>query len=108
MNVLSIAYPFAPVGPAAVGGAEQILIDLDGAITAAGHSSFVIACESSQTTGRLLTTPAVHNQELNERVQREVRREVQAVISDALRNHAVDIVHMHGIDFWEYSVGPGV
>src|SRR4051794_32918827 len=29
VTVLSVAYPFAPVGPDAVGGAEQILSELD-------------------------------------------------------------------------------
>lgn len=35
LTVLSTAYPFAPVGPDAVGGAEQMLAQLDAALVAA-------------------------------------------------------------------------
>ena len=37
LTILSVAYPLAPVGPDAVGGAEQVLSQLDHALTAAGH-----------------------------------------------------------------------
>ena len=53
LTVLSVAYPLAPVGPDAVGGAEQILTCLDAALTRAGQQSLVIACEGSQTSGTL-------------------------------------------------------
>ena len=56
MTVLSVAFAFAPVGPKAVGGAEQILTELDGALTAAGHTSLVLACEGSQAAGTLFPT----------------------------------------------------
>lgn len=39
LRVLNVGYPFAPVGPDAVGGAEQVLADLDAALVAAGHRS---------------------------------------------------------------------
>src|ERR1700760_3969171 len=43
MLVLEVAYPFAPVGPDAVGGAEQILTALDAGLIRAGNRSVVIA-----------------------------------------------------------------
>ena len=54
LTVVSVAYPFAPVGPDAVGGAEQVLSTLDHALTAAGHRSLVVACEGSSVAGTLL------------------------------------------------------
>ena len=39
MLVVAVAYPFSPVGPDAVGGAEQILTALDDALVQAGHRS---------------------------------------------------------------------
>jgi hypothetical protein len=44
LTVLSVAYPLAPTGPHAVGGAEQVLTHLDGALTRAGQRSIVVAC----------------------------------------------------------------
>ena len=43
LTVLSVSYPLAPVGPDAVGGAEQILSALDAGLVAAGHRSIVVA-----------------------------------------------------------------
>ena len=45
LTVLNVAYPLAPVGPDAVGGAEQVLSAIDQALTEAGHRSIVVACE---------------------------------------------------------------
>ena len=42
LTVLSVGYALAPVGPDAVGGAEQILSALDRALVTAGHRSIVI------------------------------------------------------------------
>ena len=43
LTVLSVAYPLAPVGPDAVGGAEQVLSAVDGALAAAGWAHAVPA-----------------------------------------------------------------
>lgn len=58
LTVLSVAFPFAPVGPECVGGAERILSDIDEAITRSGNTSVVVACEGSQPAGRLCAVPA--------------------------------------------------
>ena len=54
LTVLSVAYPLAPVGPDAVGGAEQVLTRLDRALVEAGHRSIVVAQEGSRTAGTLV------------------------------------------------------
>ena len=56
LTVLSVGYALAPVGPDAVGGAEQVLSALDRALVAAGHSSLVVAPEGSQVAGHLIAT----------------------------------------------------
>jgi hypothetical protein len=58
LTVLSVAYPFAPVGPDAVGGAEQILSALDRALVRAGHCSVVVACEGSEVAGSVVPVPS--------------------------------------------------
>lgn len=103
LTVLSIAYPFAPAGPRAVGGAEQILSNLDHALVSAGHVSLVVACEGSQAAGTLFSAP-LPNEALNDVDARWSRNQFQISIDHALSSHRVDLVHMHGFDFHEYKL----
>jgi glycosyltransferase involved in cell wall biosynthesis len=107
LTVLSVAYPLAPAGPDAVGGAEQVLTYLDAALTRAGHRSIVVACEGSVTAGMLLATPAT-KEALSEDVCRWVREQHCIGIERALNRWPIDLVHMHGIDFYTYLPPPGV
>ncbi len=106
LTVLSVAYPLAPVGPDAVGGAEQVLSLLDRALVAAGHRSLVIACEGSQVAGTLLAVPA-ENGALNEAVRQRAQARHRAAIASAMADYRVDVVHLHGIDFHAYLPGRG-
>ena len=54
LTILSVAYPLAPVGIDAGGGAEQVLTALDRALVAAGHRSLVVACAGSSAFGQLI------------------------------------------------------
>ena len=45
LNILSVAYPLAPVSDATPGGSEQVLSILDRALTEAGHRSIVVGRE---------------------------------------------------------------
>lgn len=102
-SILSIAYPFAVVGPSSVGGAEQILTVLEGEMVSRGHRSIVVARDGSLPSGRLLPTmvpPGVITAEVRD----AVTRRHQANIDLALASEAVDLVHMHGIDFHLYRI----
>lgn len=102
LTVLSVAFPFAPVGPAAVGGAEQVLGHLDESLVAAGHSSIVVACEGSETAGRLFPAPLPRGEVLEEADRQWCRKQFQAAIDRALGAGGVDLIHMHGMDFDRY------
>jgi glycosyltransferase involved in cell wall biosynthesis len=104
LTVLSIAYPFAPVRPSAVGGAEQILGDLDESLVAAGHQSLVIACEGSEVAGRLSAVSIPKRDVLDDRDKECCRKQVQAAIESAMARDRVDLIHMHGLDFHEYQM----
>ena len=106
LTVLSVAYPFAPVGPDAVGGAEQILTELDQALVRAGHESVVVACAGSATRGRLVATPRTEGPITGAARQRAYRRH-RAAIERALRDGPIDLIHMHGLDFHAYLPPPG-
>ena len=107
LTVLSVAYPLAPAGPDAVGGAEQVLAHLDTALMRAGHRSIVVACEGSVTAGTLVATPAP-NQVLSEAVRQWVQEQHGIGIERALDRWPIDIVHMHGFDFHAYLPPAGV
>src|SRR5690349_14846803 len=100
LTILSVAYPLAPVGPDAVGGAEQILTSLDAALVAAGHQSLVVACEGSQTSGRLFPIQ-LSGSSLAETLE-STDAQQRVVIKQILREYPVDVVHMHGLNFLKY------
>ncbi len=107
LTVLSVAYPFAPVGPDTVGGAEQILSALDRALVRAGHCSVVVAHAASHVQGTLLPTDVPPGL-ITEAVRAEARRNHQAGIDRALATEHIDVVHMHGIDFHDYRMPTNV
>src|SRR4051812_40825777 len=93
LTVLSVAYPFAPVGADSVGGSEQILSLLDRAFVAAGHTSLVAACQGSQPAGRLFTVPLLECEALDPPERRWYTQQLKAAIDRALLHHRVDLVH---------------
>jgi glycosyltransferase involved in cell wall biosynthesis len=107
LTVLNVAYPLAPVGRDAVGGAEQVLTELDGILMRAGHRSAVVACEGSEVRGELLKVPRL-DRGLTEGVKRLGQAHHRAAIELARSRWGVDLIHMHGFDFHTYLPGPGI
>jgi glycosyltransferase involved in cell wall biosynthesis len=106
LTILSVAFPFAPVRLDAVGGAEQVLAQLDMALVRAGHRSIVVACAGSTPAGTLLATPEATGT-ITDAVRRRAYAAHRRAIARALRRWPVDLVHMHGIDFHAYLPPPG-
>jgi glycosyltransferase involved in cell wall biosynthesis len=105
--VLNVAYPFAPIGPDAVGAAEQTVTQLDAALAHDGHESIVMACESSVTDGILLATrkpPGI----LDETERRRIYEQYRYTMHKFIEKWPIDLIHMHGVDFYEYLPPPGV
>lgn len=103
LTVLSVAFPFAPVGPCAVGGAEQVLTWLEAALVEHGYRSIVVAREGSQPRGELLPTP-VPPGTITDEVRAAVTAAHQRGIDRAFHSASIDLVHMHGIDFDNYTI----
>jgi hypothetical protein len=101
LTILSVAYPFAPVGPDAVGGAEQVLSQVERAAVDAGHRSLVIAMEGSKVAGELISISNDYGV-LDEASRASGHECVRRAIAQALRREDVDLIHFHGIDFFEY------
>lgn len=101
LHVLSVAYPLAPVGPDAVGGAEQILSTVEAGLVARGHRSTVVACAGSHAAGRLVPLPAPPDV-ITEKARAAAQRAVRDAIASLLRDDPPDVVHLHGIDFPAY------
>jgi glycosyltransferase involved in cell wall biosynthesis len=101
LTVLNVAYPLAPVGPDASGGAEQVLTQIDRALVREGHTSVVIACEGSQTAGTLC--PALHVAwQLDAVARRAAHEGARAAIRSAMTLWNFDVIHLHGVDFDAY------
>ncbi len=107
LRVIQVAYPLAPVGPDAVGGAEQVLCHLERGLAARGHETVVVACAGSQVCGRLVPVPRLHTPYDARTVEAARMRHADAV-RDALDRWPADLVHMHGFDFDSYLPPPGV
>ncbi|MFL6691188.1 MAG: glycosyltransferase family 4 protein [Alphaproteobacteria bacterium] len=107
LSVLHVAYPLAPVGPDTAGGAEQVLLQLDRALTEHGHTSYVIACGGSRVAGRLIAADPLPTR-LDDEAKRQSQRAHARAIRSALQRFPIDLVHMHGIDFHAYLPPVGV
>jgi len=101
LTVLSVNYPLAKVSPATAGGAEQVLAAIDSGLVSAGHRSLVLAPEGSRCSG-LLIAAQVPSGVLDESAKREARRTFKELLDRTLTRCSVDVVHMHGVDFYEY------
>jgi glycosyltransferase involved in cell wall biosynthesis len=101
MRILNVAYPFARVGPDAVGGAEQVLTRLDRALSLSGHHSYVLACEGSRAFGQVTSAfplPDVINEEWKDRAYGAYRTLIETLIDQ----QQIQLVHLHGLDFHRY------
>ncbi len=100
-TILSVAYPLVPVSRDTAGGAEQIVSILDRHLVEHGWRSLVIAASGSRVCGELIATPAwsgLIDQHVREWAAAAHRRAIEL----ALREHDVDLVHFHGLDFRDY------
>jgi glycosyltransferase involved in cell wall biosynthesis len=107
LRVLSVANPFAPVGPDAAGGAEQVLAAIDAALVRAGHQSLVVAREDSRVAGTLLPIARTEGP-VDTAAHHFAHESVRRTIRDTLERRPVDLVHLHGVDFYRYLPPPGV
>ena len=100
MRTLYVAYPLQPVTSASSGGAEQILLMLERAMHARGHSTVVAACESSTPAGELLATGPAGG--LPDQFESRLARHKRAVLEYAC-THDLDLIHDHSHWFWPHA-----
>jgi len=101
LTVLNVGYPLARVSKATAGGAEQVLLTIDNALTRIGHRSLVLAAAGSRCHGLLLPAQ-VPSGNLDDAARTEARRSFRHTLNRALERYSVDVVHMHGLNFDEY------
>src|SRR6478672_9746904 len=101
LTVLSVSYPLAQVSFGTPGGAEQVLATIDEALVHAGHRSLVLAPEASRCFGLLLPTSALPSK-LDDAARHAVQQQQRAALERALARFQVDVVHLHGLDFFHY------
>jgi glycosyltransferase involved in cell wall biosynthesis len=108
LTIVNVAYPLSPVGAAATGDAEQVLSCLDNALVEAGHASIVLGCAGSTTRGLLYPLPLRLDAPQSDDTLRAADQAVHQALGDILKRWRVDLVHMHGIDFYRCLPDPGV
>jgi glycosyltransferase involved in cell wall biosynthesis len=101
MNILNVAYPFAPVSKNSAGGAEQILYMIDAALVGNGHVSYVTAEKKSEISGNLFSDFDISGK-ITEISKTEIHKKYARLISKVIDKFRIDLVHMHGIDFYRY------
>lgn len=107
LHVVSVAYPLAPVGPDAAGGAEQVLSTVERGLVAAGHRSTVVAVAGSDTAGRLVPLPPPPAT-IDAAARTRATAAARAAVATVCRDDPPDVVHMHGLDFAAALPPPGV
>ncbi|WP_199231180.1 glycosyltransferase [Falsiroseomonas bella] len=105
--MLQVAYPFAPVGPDAVGGAEQVLSALDRGLVAAGHRSIVLAAEGSEIAGEHVAIPRVPGQ-IGPADIAATHAALRNALAKAVAHHAPHLLHFHGVDVLDYLPPSGI
>jgi glycosyltransferase involved in cell wall biosynthesis len=100
ITVVSVSYPLAQVGPDAVGGAEQILTQLDRELCRNGHRSIVIAPSGSKVAGTHVVSGPVPSAFDSGTRAAATRRQVE-ILKRTLAGVRPDVVHLHSVDFSE-------
>jgi glycosyltransferase involved in cell wall biosynthesis len=106
LSILSVAFPFAAVGPDAVGGAEQVLAALDEALVARGHRSIVVAPAGSVVRGELVALPTLPPPR-NERDWTIASTHVRRALAHVLARRRVDALHVHAYGFEHFLPAEG-
>jgi glycosyltransferase involved in cell wall biosynthesis len=80
---------------------------IDAALADAGWRSLVVAAEDSRVAGELISVPRARGR-LTPKVIEAARNYHRVAIARTLRQRAVDVVHLHGLDFEHYWPSPDV
>jgi glycosyltransferase involved in cell wall biosynthesis len=108
LTVVSLAYPFVPVGFDTVGGTEQVVAHLDEMLVRGGHRSIVVACEGSRIAGTLAATPPLPTSGPVDQSTWDWAYEVhRQTLREVLATNDVDVLHLHGVDFHKYLQDSG-
>jgi glycosyltransferase involved in cell wall biosynthesis len=98
LTILSVASTLAAVTPDSVGGAEQILSEIDRGLVRGGHTSVVIARPDSKTTGTLIPALSLDGP-ISTETWRLAHAATRQAMEYALDRYNIDLIHMHGVDF---------
>jgi len=101
LTVLNVSYSLAHVSRRTAGGAEQVLASMDELLVRAGHRSLVLAPAGSRCDG-LLVPAQIPRGILDDAAKQQARKTFKHLIDQTLNEYSIDVVHMHGLDFYEY------
>ena len=96
--VLNVAYPLAPIGPKAVGGAHVVRRRIGSGGT---HASLVIAREGSTVQGELFPCPAPPLS-IDHKCRQKSAQFLRNLIAQLTQCLPEDVVHLYGVDCFDY------
>ena len=101
-RILYVAYPLLPLTDGSAGGAEQMLLTLEGEIASRGYDTTVAACARSRVTGQLLATGDASGEPdgYEAREAEHNRRVLEHVTCRAQAGLPYDLVHDQSGSFW--------
>src|SRR4051812_13501135 len=102
LTVLGVAFPFAPVDPDPLGGAEQVLTAIDARVVAERQRSIVLAAAGSRAAGYAVTIPAPAGSRIDRAAWTRAHDAYRRALARLLHEQAIDIIHCHGLDFIDY------
>ncbi len=98
LTILSVASTLAAVAPGSVGGAEQVLLEIDRGLVRRGHTSLVVARPDSRVVGTLIPTLSLDGS-ISAKSWKLAVEVTRKAIAHALERYEVHLVHMHAVDF---------
>jgi len=105
--VLYVAYPLLTVSSDSAGGAEQMLVTLEGEMAAAGHRTAVAASVGSRITGRLLATGRQVSGP--DQYEQRAHEHAAAILAYLLRHrNEFDLIHDMSGSFWRHAADCGL
>lgn len=105
LSIVNVAYPFGRLDADPIGGAEQVVTEIDRALVDAGHSSSVVAQASSRVRGALIGVAAPAGP-IDDRARGCAAADYRQALALRLARGDVDAVHLHGVDFAAYLPEP--
>jgi glycosyltransferase involved in cell wall biosynthesis len=105
LRILYVAYPLLPVSAESCGGAEQVLVALEGEMHRRGHQTSVAAAAGSRVAGELVPTvwPSYQPDCIDELNREHAVKILEFVQAREQVGRPFDLIHDHSGSWWRHA-----